>query len=319
MGVVDASLVKETIEKYSTLLKEKRVYFKEEIPEEKLKNAIEKYADIPNGETPLLLIDDTILGSGKMGAVFTEKRILCNDEIPYNSIELAEIVDYYIYINNKRSFTVIWVNEQNRLVICNMIREIIGMKPQKSIINGKKLKNLTKRNKNLRRENEYLKKRLVGLQKASYMPPETLVRLKTELHEMEEKCDELESTVKMQNEEIKVVQSKLRAALEKSEKEKSLLQQEVETLHQEVEALKETLQQTKLQIQTALNNLTPEERYIYNYIVGQKGTINIAQLMKIKKYTVDEIFKIFDTLESKGLIDRIVEELNAGRRFTSRD
>ncbi|MBU7025432.1 MAG: hypothetical protein HXS48_00710 [Theionarchaea archaeon] len=323
MRVVDAARVKEIIEKYRVLLKDNRVYFKDNIPEEKLKNAIEKYADISHDETPLLLIDDTILGSGKEGAVFTEKRILgkriTKDKVLYSYINSAELVDQKIFINCQQFFSVFLVDEPNRLRVCNMIREIIGTEPQKAVISGKKWKNLRKKNKNLKKENKYLKKRLIELQKANYMPPETLAQLKAELRKTEEKCNELEATVKKQQQKIETVQSELENALKKSEEEKSLLEQEVETLRQEVETLKDALQQTQLQRQRALNSLTPKERYIYHYVVRQKGTVNIAQLMKIKRYTTDDIFKIFNDLESKGLVGRIVGELNAGKRFTSRE
>ncbi len=324
MKTVDASRVKEIIERYSVLLKDGHVHFKDDIPEEKLKNATEKYADIPYSETPLLLIDNTLLGSGKDGAVFTGKRVFgkvffTKGEIPYNSINSAELVDTKIFINSKWLFSVIHVDESNRLKVCNMIREIIGMEPQKAIISGKELKKLRKKNKSLKRENEHLKERIPKLKKANFMPPEGLAQLRAELREIEEKCANLEGTIEEQKQKIETVQPELRAALEKCGEEKGSLQQEVETLQQHSETLEETLQKIQFQRQKALNSLTPEERYIYHYIVRQKGTINIHQLMNIKKYSADDIFTAFAALESKGFISRIVEELYAGRRFTSKE
>jgi len=323
MKTVDASRVKEVIERYSVLLKDGHVYFKDDIPEEKLKNATEKYADIPYGETPLLLIDETILGSGKEGAVFTERRIygkwVSADRVHYDLIKSVDLVDYYIFVNNQKFFSIALVNESNRLKVCNMIREIIGMEPQKAIISGKELKKLRKKNKSLKRENEYLKNRIPKLKKANFMPPERLAQLRAELREIEEKCANLEGTIEEQKQKIETVQPELRAALEKCGEEKGSLQQEVETLQQHSETLEETLQKIQFQRQKALNSLTPEERYIYHYIVRQKGTINIHQLMNIKKYSADDIFTAFAALESKGFISRIVEELYAGRRFTSKE
>jgi uncharacterized membrane protein len=324
MGVVDASRVKEIVERYSKLVMDDRVYFKDDIPEEKLRNAVEKYANIPHDETPLLLIDSAIFGSGKEGAVFTEKRIfgrspIQEGEIPYNSINSAELIYHKVFVNSEWFFSVIFSSDMNRLRICNMIREIIGAEPQELVIDREELSNLRNVNRRLENENKYLKKRISRLKKADLTPIEELVRFRTEIRETEKKCDELESTSKMQKEEIEIVQSKLRAALEKLEKEESLLEKEIETTHQEAGTLNETHRQTKLQRKTVYDDLTPEERHIYDYVVRQKGTINISQLMRVKRYTADDIFRILDDLESKGLISRIVGELNAGKRFTSRE
>ena len=324
MGVVDASRVKEIVERYSKLVIDDRVYFKDDIPEEKLKNAVEKYANISHDETPLLLIDSAMLGSGKEGAVFTERRIFgkCpvqKGEIPYNSINSAELVDYKVFVNSEWFFSVIFFSDLNRLRICNMIREIIGIEPQEPVIDRSSLMNSRIWNKKLENENKYLKERLLRLKKADLTPIEELMHIKTKIRETEKKCDELESKVKMQKEEIEIVQSKLRTALEESEREKSLLEKEIKTLSQEVDTLNKTLRQTQFQRKTVHDDLTPEERHVYNYIVRQRGTINIAQLMRVKRYTAHDIFRIIDDLESKGFIGRILGELDAGKRFTSKE
>jgi hypothetical protein len=317
-----ASRVWEIMIKYSRLIQDSRIYFKYEIPEKKLENAIKKYADIPHDSKPLMLIDTALFGSGKEGAVFTEKKLfskwgLIKKEVPYNSINSAELIDDYIFINRERFFWIGHVDEPNRLKICNFIREIIGMEPQAATISGKVLKSLRKKNKSLKKENEYLKKRLVGLQKPNYMPPEELARLKIEINETEQKYDELRIMLEKQEQEIKTIRPQLRKALEQSEKEKSLLERELEDLHQQIGTLRDTLQQKQIQRKNALDNLTPKERDVYNYILRHKGTVNIAQLMKIREYTAQDIYETFEDLESKGFLGRIVEELDAGRRFTS--
>lgn len=166
------------------------------------------------------------------------------------------------------------------------------------------MKRLGEENRPLEIENKGLREEVRKLEDASFGSPKALARLQAELSAAKEKYQKLKDTVERQKEEIEVAQPKLRAALKKSEEEKSLLEQEVETLRQEVETLKDALQQTQLQRQRALNSLTPKERYIYHYVVRQKGTVNIAQLMKKTGYTADEIFKIFNDLESKGLVGR---------------
>jgi uncharacterized membrane protein len=322
MRNVDATRVKEILERYRVLLKDDRVYFEGDIPEEKLKNATEKYADVSNDETPLLLIDNTLLGSGKGGAVFTEKRVFSSfpkDRFSFNFISSAELVDHRIFVNKQQSLSVVLVDEPNQLAVCNMIREIIGMESQKAVISGKKWKSLRKENKSLKKENKYLKKRLAGLKKSNYMPPETLAELRAGLREIEEKCDELRITVRKQEQKIRTIQPQLERALEKSEREKSLLEHEVEALQQEIKTLDSTLKQTQLQRQKALDSLTTKERYIYDYVVQHKGTVNIGQLMRIKRYTADDIFRLFEDLGTKGLVRRIVGELDAGKRFISRE
>lgn len=166
------------------------------------------------------------------------------------------------------------------------------------------MKRLKEENKPLEIENENLRKEVRKLEDASFSSPETVAKLEAKLNAAKEKYRNLKDTVKEQKYEIETAQPKLRAALEKCGKEKDSLGKEVERLCQEIETLKETLQQIQLQRQKALDSLTSEEEYIFHYIIKQKGTVNIGQLMKITGYTADDIFKIFNGLESKGLIGR---------------
>jgi len=55
------------------------IFFLDNIPKKKLRNAIKVYANISNNETPLVLIDDTIFGSAKNGLLLTDKAIYIKD------------------------------------------------------------------------------------------------------------------------------------------------------------------------------------------------------------------------------------------------
>jgi chromosome segregation ATPase len=164
------------------------------------------------------------------------------------------------------------------------------------------MKKLEKENKPLEIENEELARKVKKLEDASFGSPETSGRLEAKLGTAKEKYHELKDIVERQKQQIEVAQPRLRAALEKSEREKSLLEHEVEALQQEIKTLDSTLKQTQLQRQKALDSLTTEERYIYDYVVQHKGTVNIGQLMKITGHTADDIFRLFEDLKSKGLI-----------------
>jgi uncharacterized membrane protein len=164
------------------------------------------------------------------------------------------------------------------------------------------MKRLEEENKPLETENKELAKKVRELEDGSFVSSETVGFFQAKLRTTKENYHRLKDLVERQEQEIKTIQPQLRKALEQSEKEKSLLEYEVEELHQEIGNLKENIKQKQIQRKNALDNLTPKERDVYNYILRHKGTVNIAQLMKITGYTAQDIFKIFDGLKSKNLI-----------------
>jgi hypothetical protein len=70
------------------------LFFFDEIPQKRLKNAIKVFAPIENDETVICLFDETLFGTGKVGFLLTDKRlyIKCIMEKP-QSADVADIFE----------------------------------------------------------------------------------------------------------------------------------------------------------------------------------------------------------------------------------
>ncbi len=74
-----SKLIEEIIQRYKTRICDDCVFFAPEIPERKLRNAIENYARAGSGERALALIDNSFFGSAKDGVLLTRERIYSNE------------------------------------------------------------------------------------------------------------------------------------------------------------------------------------------------------------------------------------------------
>jgi len=128
-------------------LSDDKVFINPNIPSKKLKNAIKKYAFLTNEEIPLILIDDTVFGSAKVGLLLTNKYIYFQDsmaELPYkcslNNIQNVVFKNYLIsttlIINNKKiNFT--QPSKDSILTLANILKEYIGLKTEEKTSWGK--------------------------------------------------------------------------------------------------------------------------------------------------------------------------------------
>ncbi len=66
---------RKVIERYSSRLQGKRVFSTPSIPEKRVRNACNSYVSLHRDEEIMLLIDDTVFGSGKNGLTITNSRI----------------------------------------------------------------------------------------------------------------------------------------------------------------------------------------------------------------------------------------------------
>ena len=67
------------VQKYRTKIKDDAIFFAPEIPAKKFKNALDTYAQDAVFEEILVLIDNTLFGSAKDGALITDRRIYMHD------------------------------------------------------------------------------------------------------------------------------------------------------------------------------------------------------------------------------------------------
>ena len=94
-----SKLIEEIINRYKTRIYDDYVFFAPNIPERKLRNAIEDYARAGSGERHLALIDNSFFGSAKDGVLLTRERIYSNEwsdvtfALELNAIESVEFVE----------------------------------------------------------------------------------------------------------------------------------------------------------------------------------------------------------------------------------
>ena len=94
-----SKIIEEIIKRYKTRICDDCVFFAPEIPERKLRNAIENYARAGSGERALALIDNSFFGNAKDGVLLTHERIYSNEwssitfALELDAIESVEFVE----------------------------------------------------------------------------------------------------------------------------------------------------------------------------------------------------------------------------------
>jgi hypothetical protein len=84
--------VRALVEEYSVKIKDDHFFFAPNLPPKKVKNALDSYASAAKNEEILMVIDDTVFGSAKAGALLTDKTLYAHGTMASpESIELSEI------------------------------------------------------------------------------------------------------------------------------------------------------------------------------------------------------------------------------------
>lgn len=124
------------VDEFKKLVIDSKVFFYPNFPEKKFKNALENYAFIKDGETPLVLIDDTVFGSSKTGMLITDSSIYAKidfeDRIEVNLSEIdilnfGGVITNKIYINDKISCAFTQANKNSIILIIKMLQKIIDV------------------------------------------------------------------------------------------------------------------------------------------------------------------------------------------------
>lgn len=119
---------------YRNKIDDNSIFFLPDIPEKKLKNAIDKYAPSVKKEDVLLLIDDTVFGKATEGVIITSSLIYANQafedikRIDFCHIKSAAIVEGVmgcaLYINDNKIIATTQPSKSAMRLITELIREI---------------------------------------------------------------------------------------------------------------------------------------------------------------------------------------------------
>ena len=125
--------VKRIILNYIEKIEDNKIFFQESIPQKKLNNAIKSFAFLESGETPLVLLDDTLFGSSKNGAVLTKMHLYVRNlgekpqSIAWDDVESVEFTKNWLMINKNKFLQATSPDESSMHIFSEMIQEIIKL------------------------------------------------------------------------------------------------------------------------------------------------------------------------------------------------
>jgi hypothetical protein len=143
--------VKELIDKYLTDTSYNCLYIKPDIPEKKLKNAVNSYGQGITFNEVILLIDDTVFGGAKEGLLLTETDIYTKaitenpNNFPLDSISRISIKKKTVTIkvdssisrshnctDEEKSITFSMPETSTLVIVVNLINELVNIKTKES-------------------------------------------------------------------------------------------------------------------------------------------------------------------------------------------
>lgn len=131
-------------ETYKGKIKDNAIFFAPDIPPKKLKNALEVYAGDAVFEEVLVLIDSTVFGSAKEGALITDKKLyarnLWDNPIKFSWKEVESIViledEEKVQINQINFLNTIFPEMNAMKLLVRMLNEILAViHPDKVFVN----------------------------------------------------------------------------------------------------------------------------------------------------------------------------------------
>ncbi len=130
---MDARVI-EIVRNYRARIMDKNIFFKPNIPDRKLNNVINSYAMGVRPSQALMLIDNTVFGNAKDGALLTPNALYAHNitEKPFR-VELAglstvgfvEGMTSVLLVNDRRFLETNLPEKYNMRLIMEMLREII--------------------------------------------------------------------------------------------------------------------------------------------------------------------------------------------------
>lgn len=128
------------VNKYSEKITDDKIFFSPDIPNKKLRNAINAYAQEINEDDALLLVDNTAFGGAKAGMLISSQKIyMTNNFIDENqSLELNKLKtvtgDFDSWTSNNIDFNegilhleLIMPNEKGIRTLVQMLQDLCGL------------------------------------------------------------------------------------------------------------------------------------------------------------------------------------------------
>jgi hypothetical protein len=174
-------------EAYKGKIKDNAIFFAPDIPPKKLKNALEVYAGDAVFEEVLVLIDSTVFGSAKEGALITDKKLyarnLWDNPLKFSWKEVESIViledEEKVQVNQINFLNTIFPEMNAMKLLVRMLNEILAVvHPDKVFVSETKEENIEETKKNKLRNNNDLAEINVTPLLAHYSPIDALRELK---------------------------------------------------------------------------------------------------------------------------------------------
>jgi hypothetical protein len=138
------------IQYYNNIIEDSLVSFEEDIPPKKLKNALNKYAQINNSEIPLMLIDTSFLSNGSAGVILTETCIYLKEiSVEPKSFRWRDVISISlssqnkiagknkIYINGERCLDITGMGDSTKEQLSRMFQDILTLLNPNKTLNEK--------------------------------------------------------------------------------------------------------------------------------------------------------------------------------------
>ena len=128
--------VSQIVERYSNTILDEKIYFRPNIPQQKLANAIQNYAEGVKPESVLVLVDDTLRGDAKNGCLLTATSLYARGplEAPktiglkyISSVSPKGKVFHHVDINGSEFLSWSSPSRKSCNLFCDMLEELVSM------------------------------------------------------------------------------------------------------------------------------------------------------------------------------------------------
>ena len=135
--------IAQIVKSYSTRIMDKRIFFAPDIPEKKLTNALNSYAEGAQQEEPLVLIDNTTFGNAKDGALLTSTTLYTHNIVEHpQKIMLSDIervsfkkgMNSVLRINDIKFLETNFPEKDAMQRFADMLGEIVGLYHPENVV-----------------------------------------------------------------------------------------------------------------------------------------------------------------------------------------
>jgi len=129
-----SEVVKQIVRDYSAQIKDKHIFFQPDIPRKKLRNALTSYAKDAQEQDALVLVDDTVFGSAKDGALLTPTALYTHNQMEQSqrteiseieTVSLSKGLTRVLYVNDTKILKTNIPEKEAMRQFTEMLREIV--------------------------------------------------------------------------------------------------------------------------------------------------------------------------------------------------